>query len=389
MTLRVSVKPELLRWACARSGRGMGYLENRFKKLPDWEDGTVQPTLKQLESFAKITYTPFGYLFLDQPPKDTLPIPDFRTLSGSQDKRPGANLLDTIYMMQQRSAWLRESLLEDDCDPLGFVGSARLSDPPEGIAHEMRRLVGLEDGWVDQMKGWQEAVGRLRRGIEELGVMAVMNGIVGNNTHRKLDVKEFRGFALCDAYAPLIFVNGADNESARMFTLAHELAHIWLGRAGVSGFEGVIASNGETEKFCDAVAAEFLVPKGELMECWREASRTERPYETVARRFKVSPVVAARRALDLKLTSRKGFFEFYDKYTAEENYNKKKTGGGGDFYSKQNARVGDRFAIEIIRAAKEGRVSFRDAYLMTGLRGKAFDEYSKRLGKRLIWRAAE
>ena len=384
MTLRVSVKPELLRWACERSGRGYDYLANKFAKLPEWEKGTTQPTFKQLEHFAKTTYTPFGYLLLDEPPEDTLPIPDFRTLSGNQPKRPGANLLDTIYTMQQRSALLRELLEEDDCDPLDFVDSAKLSDSPEGIAHEMRRLVGLEDGWANKMKGWQEAVGRLRRDIEDLGVMAVMNGVVGNNTHRKLDVREFRGFALCDEYAPLIFVNGADNESAKMFTLAHELAHIWLGQDGLSGFEGVIASNGETEKFCDAVAAEFLVPKSELMECWREASREDRPYEIIARRFKVSPVMAARRALDMKLTSRKSFFEFYEKYTAQENYKKKKAGGGGDFYSNQNARVGSRFAIEIIRAAKEGRVSFRDAYLMTGLRGKTFDEYSKHLGFEML-----
>lgn len=380
MSVRVTVKPELLRWACERSGRDMGYLLDKFKKLPDWESGRSQPTMKQLEDFAKKTYTPVGCLFLEEPPADVLPIPDFRTLSGERNKRPSANLLSTIYTMQQRSGWMREILVEEGIEPLDFVGSARLSSDPEKVARDMRRRLGLESGWANQVGGWKDAVGQLRHAVEELGVMPVINGIVGNDTHRKLDVTEFRGFALCDEYAPLIFVNGADTESAKMFTFAHELAHIWIKQEGVSGFEGVMASEGEAEKFCDAAAAEFLVPKSELMECWPKAKRHSNPYGFIARRFKVSPIVAARRALDMKLLGRKAFFEFYDEYTEREDYKKRQNSGGGDFYANQSTRVGDRFATEVIRAAKEGRVSFRDAYRMTGLYGKTFDKYGRRLG---------
>lgn len=130
----------------------------------------------------------------------------------------------------------------------------------------MRRFIGLDDGWASEVKSWTEAVGELRRRIERLGVIAVINGVVGNNTSRKLDVQEFRGFALTDPYAPLIFVNGADAKSAQMFTLAHELAHVWLGREGegISGFEGIFPGNQRVEKFCDRAAAEFLVPAAEL-----------------------------------------------------------------------------------------------------------------------------
>ena len=370
----------MLTWARERSQLALAYLDKRFPRLQQWERGDARPTFRQLESFAKATHTPIGFLFLPEPPEERLPIPDLRTLA-HRPARPSPDLLDTIYAMQRRQDWLREERLEGEADPLEFVGNARLNDEPMAVGQEMRRAVGLDDGWAGEVASWEEAVSELRRRIEGLGVMAVVNGVVGNNTHRKLDVEEFRGFALTDRYAPLIFVNGADAKSAQMFTLAHELAHVWLGAEGegISGFEGIFPGSDRIEKFCDQTAAEFLVPARELKERWREVKGTPDPFERVARYFKVSPIVAGRRAMDLRLVNRETFFDFYDAYTKRERQRAKAT-GGGDFYNNQNTRVGATFATSVIRAAMGGRLSFREAYNLTGLRGGAFQEYAKRLG---------
>jgi Zn-dependent peptidase ImmA (M78 family) len=358
-------------------------LASRFPQLPAWERKEKQPTFKQLEAFAKATHAPFGFLFLPEPPDEPLPIPDLRT-GRHQPMRPSPDLLDTIYAMQRRQDWLREERIEGEADPLGFVGTARLHDEPTAVGQEMRRAVGLDDGWAGQVPSWQEAVSALRRRIEGLGVMAVINGIVGNDTHRKLDVEEFRGFALTDRYAPLIFVNGADAKSAQMFTLSHELAHVWLGPEGegISGFEGLTPGNSHVEKFCDQVAAEFLVPARELNEFWREAKSAPDPFERVARHFKVSPIVAGRRAMDLRHVSRETFFAFYKAYTKRERQ-RSKAASGGDFYNNQNTRVGVGFATSVVRAAMGGRLSFKEAYDLTGLRGGAFQKYARRLGMAL------
>lgn len=377
---RVSVRPEMLRWACERADRELSDLACRIPGLLAWEKGEKKPTLKQLESFANATHVPFGYLFLSEPPEEDIPIPDFRTV-GERIHRPSPDLLDTIYAMQRRVAWLREERLECEADPIGFVGSAKLSDDPSGVGREMRRTLGLGHGWAAAVGTWQDAVRELQTAIEITGVMAVINGVVGNNTHRPLKVSEFRGFSLCDSYAPLIFVNGADAKSAQMFTLAHELAHLWLGSdgEGLSGFEALSPSGDDVEIFCDKAAAEFLLPAQELIDWWRIAKREEEPFKNIARHFKVSPIVAGRRALDLRLIDRETFFDFYYEYTASEH---RLTGsaGGGDFYNNQNTRVGQAFAAEVIRAAKSGRLTFRDAYSLTGLRGGAFHEYANRLG---------
>jgi Zn-dependent peptidase ImmA (M78 family) len=245
----------------------------------------------------------------------------------------------------------------------------------------MRRAVDVTDGWAAEVASWQEAVSELRRRIERLGIMAVVNGVVGNDTHRKLNVEEFLGFALTDSYAPLIFVNGADWKSRQMFTLAHELAHVWLGAEGegISGFDGIFPGDARVEKFCDQAAAEFLVPAREIKELWRALKGAPDAFEQIAKHFKVSPIVAGRRAMDLRLVNRETFFDFYDAYTKRERQ-RIKPPGGGDFYNNQNTRVGAAFATGVIRAAIEGRLSFKEAYDLTGLHGGAFQEYARRLG---------
>lgn len=379
---RVSISPDLLRWARERAGVQVEDLAGRFTKLAAWESGELSPTLKQLEAFAKATHVPFGFLFLPEPPDLPMPIPDLRTLRNRQPGSVSPDLLDTLYAMQRRQAWLREERLDGDAEPLAFVGSARPSDDPEAVGREMRRLLGFDDGWAAQVRTWQEAVSALRASIEELGVIAVINGIVGNDTHRPLNVEEFRGFALSDSLAPLIFVNGADAKSAQMFTLAHELAHVWLGAegAGLSGFAGIFPDGGRVESFCDRAAAEFLVPAAELQALWPRVKRDASPFEMLAREFKVSPVVIGRRAMDLGLTDRAAFFDYYDAYVQRERKQKPRGSGGGSFYNNQNIRVGQLFAIQVMRAAKEGRIGFKDAYDLTGLHGGTFQEYARRLG---------
>ncbi len=378
--MRVEVKPELLRWACDRSRVDMVELGVRFPQLEAWERGEKQPTFKQLETFAKATRTPIGFLFLPEAPVERLPIRDLRTTKGGP-VRPSADLLDTVYAMQRRQDWMREDRLDIEADPLELVGSARLDDDPIAVGQEMRRVVGVDEGWASRVSTWENAVSELRRLIERLGVMAVINGVVGNNTHRKLDVNEFRGFALVDRHAPLIFVNGADAKSAQMFTLAHELAHVWLGSdgEGISGFDGIFPDGTGVEKFCDQAAAEFLVPAHELKELWRDVKGAPGVFEKIARFFKVSPIVAGRRTMDLRLISRDTFFEFYEAYIQKERKRAKST-GGGDFYNNQNTRVGEVFALNVIRAALEGRLSFKEAYDLTDLRGGAFQKYALRLG---------
>lgn len=377
---RVSVSPQFFRWACERSGADEAALTKRFPKLPQWKSGDVQPTFHQLEDFAKATLTPFGVFFLPEPPVEKLPVPDFRTLKDKRLRRPSAALLETIYQMQRRQDWMRDHLIEDGVEPLPFIGTVTLASSAVAAAESIRRTLGMEDGWAKMHPTWTHALLGLRRAVEDAGILVIINGVVGNNTSQKLNPEEFRGFVLCDRHAPLVFINGADFKSAQMFTMAHELAHLWAGKDGVFDLPDLQPSDDEVEKFCNRVAAEVLIPGRELEICWPEIPRKAEPYHALARHFKVSPMVAARRVLDQGLITREEFYRFLDEYEADERRRAEKKSSGGDFYKTQEVRVGHRFGSAVVRAARGGRLLYQEAYRLTGLHGRTFDQFARELG---------
>jgi Zn-dependent peptidase ImmA (M78 family) len=372
----ISLQPSVLKWARERAGLPEEVLAKKMSVKPErvreWETvGALR--FKQAEKLAHVTHTPFGFLFLPAPPEERLPIPDFRTVTDAAIRRPSPDLLETVHLMQRRQAWMREFLLEEGEDPLPFVGSATRDDSPDSLAAKMREVLQLAPDWASHAPTWDEAFRRLRERSDAVGVLVVSNGVVGNNWNRKLDVAEFRGFALCDDYAPLIFINGADAKAAQIFTLAHELAHLWLGEGGVSNPTLETTGLQPTERLCNQAAAEFLVSAAEMNRHWIAARRESEPYQYLARKFKVSPLVVARRALDLELTTRRDFLDFYGEYQNDPRRSPLPAhDDGGNFWNTQNVRVGRRFGEAVVRAVMEGRLLYREAYQLTGLHGRTF-----------------
>jgi Zn-dependent peptidase ImmA (M78 family) len=377
---RVTIKKEVLHWALSRSGLTADTLQRKFPKLRQWETGESEPTLRQLESLAKATLTPLGFLFLAKPPAERLPIPHFRTFAEEPQRSPSPAFIETIQMMQQRQSWMRDFLIEKGQDRLPFIQSIKLGDAPQAVAGRIRQTLKLEDGWASKQPTWTEALRLLRETMESAGILVVVNSIVGNNTHRKLDLEEFRGFVLVDDYAPLVFVNGTDSKAAQMFTLAHELAHVFFGSSAAFDLREMQPAKEPLEQACNRMAAEFLVPASDLPRIWGSVRNDPQPFQAIARQFKVSELVAARRALDLGLIPKAEFLEFYRTYQKHERRAATRRPGGGDFYATQNLRLGRRYASAVAWAAKESKLLYSEAYRLTGLYGKTFDRYAASLG---------
>ncbi len=229
-----------------------------------------------------------------------------------------------------------------------FIGACRGEKDPLQIADAIRKQLNLSPEWASQHPNWENALKALQTKVEAAGIMVVSSSIVGNNAHRPLDPKEFRGFVLVDEYVPFIFINSADSKTAQMFTLAHELAHLWLGQGAVFDLHQLEPARDKVEQVCNRVAAEFLVPSEALRAFWPSAQENPDPWQAITRRFKVSTLVAARRSLDLGLMSKTQFPTFYTQYLQQERAKKPKS--GGSFYDLQLARLGRRFAQAVIEA---------------------------------------
>jgi Zn-dependent peptidase ImmA (M78 family) len=377
----VEVAPEILRWAIERSGKEAEVLARKFPKLEAWLNRDTAPTVRQLEEFAAATYTAFGYFFLPAPPEERLPIPDFRTRRAAALRQPSGDLLDTIYLCQSRQAWFEEFAREERLGPVGLVGSLTMTASVPEAAHRIRKAIGFDLEQRREDRTWTEALRRLIQSVEDSGILIMVSGIVGSNTRRKLDPEEFRGFALAQPVAPLIFVNGVDSKSAQMFTIAHELAHLALGESALSDAEASVFPNEEIERWCNQVAAEVLVPLDVLRQELQTAEPVAAAMARLARRFKVSSLVILRRLWEAgAFPSRERFWEAYQ---AESDRLREMavSGEGGDFYRTLGVRVGRRFEYALVASALGGRTTFTEAMrLLSFKRMVTFDSLAQRLG---------
>lgn len=383
MVVRVEVSPELLRWAVRRSGWDEETVARRAPKLDAWLDGSERPTLKQLEKLAKNTNTPFGLLFLPAPPNENIPIPDMRTIGDFGVIQPSANLLDTIYLCQRRQDWYREYARLKGFDEISFVGSATTKMSTSLVASRIRDALKFNLDQRDELSNWQQALRQLIDRIEGIGVLVMVSGVVGSNTYRKLDPDEFRGFALADPIAPLIFVNGADTKAAQIFTLIHELAHIWLGGSALS--DAAMTANGgpEVERWCNQVAAEVLVPLEALADDY-QGILNARELERLSERYRVSTLVLLKRLHDAKVLS---WGEYLTAYEDEKNRvmsilaKKRSEGGGGNYYYTQPLRLSRSFSRALVSSALEGSTTYREAYELLGTKKHStFENLAEELG---------
>ena len=379
---RVAVTSKMLHWAIERDSANYEELAVRFPKLAEWDGGDVKPTLKQLEKFAKALHVPIGYLLMSEPPKEQLPIPDFRTFDGKEITRPSPNLLDMIYSCQERQSWFKEFAQITRQVPHEFVGSVTLQMPVDEAANRIRETIGFDLNAHQECRTWEEALRMFVAHADTAGVLVMTSGIVHSNTSRKLDPSEFRGFALADPLAPLVFINGADTKSGQMFTLAHELAHLWLNMTGLSN-AGLAPRNGyrREEVWCNAVAAELLVPLASLRLSLTEGEDVADAMRRLSRQFKVSTLVILRRLLDANWYDRNAFDQAWAMEMGRLRELASRKGNGGNFYRSTVSRASRRFTQAIITSTLEGQTLYRDAFRMLGVKkNESFNQLGREVG---------
>lgn len=374
-TLQIS--PKILRWAADQRGLSLDALVDLLEK-PTKRDALVAGkfSITDAEKLAKKTHIPFGYFFLETPPITAQPtLPDLRQLPNHEPL--SIDFFDVLDDVLRKQQWYIEYLQDQGAHKLGFVGKFKLNAnlPAEKVAADIQRTLVITDHERKKCKNHSEFFTLLSEKAESIGILVFKNSIVKSNTHRGLSVNEFRGFAIADMLAPVIFINGKDSKAAWIFTLAHEIAHIWLGESGVSDIPLKQQKNAKNlETYCNRIAAELLTPKTQFLGAWKQAA--EPKFDVLSKAFKVSQLVIARRAFDL------GKIDWATYQSIAEVSSKQKTSSGGDPYRSYPIRNSKRLTLAIISTAMSGGIMLREAASLLNVQPDTVMEISKRLAIR-------
>ncbi len=259
MADKAYITPNVLKWAreSARISEITAADKVRVpvEKLKDWEEGINQPTIRQAETLAKAYRRPFALFFLPEVPRDFQPLQDYRRRTA---KPLGTASIFIIREIQQKQAWIRDVFEENNEIPLSFVGRFSLNDDPALVANDIINTLQVyppKYSIDNPIKEWIDKA-------ESNGIFISRTSFI--HSRLTLDSKEIQGFTITDPYAPFIFVNSKDWNAPQLFTLIHELAHIWIAESGISNEIGPELKHKDemhpVELFCNEVAANVLMP---------------------------------------------------------------------------------------------------------------------------------
>lgn len=381
----VHVKPEIITWIL-QSLQLENVASSAIELLHKWQSGEKTPTFNQVEDISKKTNIPFGYFFLDKPPVEECPIVEYRTIDSAKIAEPSRNLVDTVDQMTDIQEWMAEYVVENGQEELGYVGSAAGKTQVVSVAEDIRKTLDIQVDWYSDKQNAGDSFRFLKGRIENIHVLVMMSGIVGNNTRRKLNVEEFRAFTLVSKYAPLIFINSCDSDSGKLFSILHELAHVWVGEN--SFYNATIHAdieNREVEKFCNAVAAELLVPTKSFLEKWQsDHDDILDKIEKIAKSFRCSRFVVARKALDYGKISQEIYEQTVKELTNQfkewQERQKESKGTGGDYYRNLASKIDRNFVTALARSASEGRTQYTEIYRLTNTNRKTFGRLLETVG---------
>ena len=371
--LRIDVKKDVWLWAIKESQKEDEEILNKYPKIEKWINGIEKPTFKQLEKLANFLKISFGYFFLENPPKENVLETEFRSIN---NKIPdiSKNLKDTIIEMDSKKTWISDYRKKLGWDKLEIINQFTVNkkDNIERDVKFAKELIELNEYWYKKFKKHSEAFKLIRNKFEDKGILTMKNGVVGMNTHRKLDINEFRAFMLYDDIAPLIFINNNDSLGGKIFSLIHEYFHILLEK------EDIIVSeekdiNLENEKYINKMTAEFLMPKKHIEELWDNKKNKVDQIIEISKLMKVSSLALAIRLNNLTFIDNKIVNIVREK--AIKEFDIKDNNGGGDFYNTYNTRISKSFKESVINEVESGEITYTYAFdLLGGIKGKTYDK---------------
>ena len=300
------ITPSVLKWARERSGLTIEVASRKIGRtvaeILSWENGELKPTIPQARKAAEAYKRPLAVFYLPEPPRDFDTLRDFRSLPIDHPPEFSSELALLVRTAQYRMEWMSDFLRSEDVSPLPFVGSISINTPPTEASRKITETIQVSSSDQIQCGNRSEALRMWIDQTEKAGIFIFRQG--------QISLKEARGFVFCDYYAPFIFINSEDAKAAQLFTLAHELAHLWLNECGISNLEPIEFGNeneaAKIEVYCNKVASELVLNSSMFDFMLHKVDESKPIYDKVEELsgyFKVSEEVIARRMLNVGLLS--------------------------------------------------------------------------------------
>jgi Zn-dependent peptidase ImmA (M78 family)/DNA-binding XRE family transcriptional regulator len=378
------------RWARERAGLELAGVAAKVGKgltsahIAAWENGHAFPTFTQAEKLAHSLHLPLAILFMESPPNVSLPLPDLRTVSGEALRPPSPEFLDVLNDALVRQYWYRQYEIQEGQRPLGFVGRFRLGDDVARVASDITQTLEVTDELRNSCDTWQAFLTRLIEAAEGVGILVMVSSVVRHSGRRALDVREFRGFASADPFAPLVFLNGRDTRAGLVFTLMHELVHIWIAASGISSPDPRRRWSDYTnpiERYCNAVAAEALIPEANFERMWQSSGSIDDKLARISRFHRVSKIVTIIRTRELNSLSYEAARDLIDAEYArfqEQRERQEEQEGGPSFWALFPSRNSARLTDAVMSELDRGRLFFRDAADLLGVKLGTLEKYRAR-----------
>lgn len=372
---RIKVKKDIYLWAIKESQIELEEIMLKFNKIVDWIEQNDSPTFRQLENLANFLKVPLGYMFLDTPPKTNIIESEFRTI-GNKLPHISKNLQDTLYNMGRKQDWIVEYRKEKGWDKLIPDNYNNLNEKEIDIISQIAKTyLGISEYWYKKIYDTRLAFNYLREILESKGIIVMQNGTVGNNTHRNLDIKEFRGFLLNDDIAPLIFINSKDSINGKIFTLIHEFIHYLLQEDDI--FIDELLEETIDEKRINKITAEFLIPESHVNELWNSSKDDIEQIEEFSKMFHVSKAVVAIKLYEMNKVDQSAVNRI--KEIMYKELQDKTVTSGGSFYNNSRSRYSDSFAKSVVQGAEAGDISYTFAFDLFDGSAKTYDFFKEEI----------
>ena len=398
------VNPDILVWARETAGltveeaaTKIRLKKHKLEKLERGEDILARSTLlKMAEQYRRPVIT----FYLEEIPAKSNYGTDFRGQAKEYTSQEEAYISALLRYAKSSQQLIRATLeLEEEATVLPFVGCLRrkwnlpkearsmerkLPDIPGSQYAELVRdaldeldLV-LGDQFTREIYYAQpnkaEAFKLLRASCERSGIFVILKNNLGSH-HTNLSPELFRAFVIADDVAPFMVINSGDPDSAKSFSVLHEIVHLLLDQTGISDLEQA----NPIEKFCNQVAGQWLLPSELIKAEWTgekaSISELKEVISQVSQQRKLSHMMVATRLYQEKLILRDAYSQLMKNYKLEwkqSQQNRKtstnKQGGGIGYYKTQRSRLGEGMLHFAKRMIQSGGLTVSKAAIILGVK---------------------